>query len=104
MIFISYWELNPDLDPTVIGEAAQMLMTKKIYPVAGVKEIAFYVSTSDFWGISVTEAESEEAITRSTNIWRVAKPGLLKLVKTSPGIEVAKSLPILAKLKKEVKG
>jgi hypothetical protein len=104
MLFISYWELNPDLDPTAIGEVAQELMSKKIYPVAGIKDIVFHVSPSDYWGISLTEAESEEALARSTNIWRIAKPGMIKLVKTSPGIEVAKALPILAKLKKDIKG
>ena len=104
MLFISYWELNPDLDPTAIAEIAQMLMSKKLYPVEGVKEIAFYVSTSDYWGISISESDSEEAMTRSTNLWRVAKPGIIKFVKTTPAMEVAKTLPVLMKLKKEVQG
>ena len=89
MLFISYWEMNPDLDPTAIAEIAQMLMSKKLYPVEGVKEI---------------ESDSEEAMTRSTNLWRIAKPGILKFVKTTPAMEVAKILPVLMKLKKEVKG
>ena len=104
MLFISYWELNPDLDPTAIGDVAQELISKKIYPVAGIKDIVFHVSTSDYWGITLTEAESEEAMVRSTNIWRIARPGLIKFLRTSPAIEVAKVLPILAKLKKAVKG
>lgn len=104
MLFISYWELNPDLDPTEIAEVAQELISKKIYPTEGINDIVFHVSTSDFWGISLTEAESEEAMVRSTNMWRIARPGLIKFVKTSPAMEVAKSLPILMKLKKDVKG
>ena len=104
MIFISYWELNPDFDPSELAEIAQELMSKKIYPAEGVKEIAFYVSISDYWGISIDESDSEEALARGTNMWRIAKPGVLKLVKTTAAMEVAKILPILVKLKKEIKG
>ena len=96
--------MNPDLDPTAIAEIAQTLMSKKLYPVKGVNEIAFYVSTSDYWGISISEADSEETMTRSTNLWRIAKPGIIKFVKTTPAMEVAKILPVLMKLKKEVQG
>ena len=103
MLFISYWELNPDLDPTEIAEVAIELMSKKVYPVEGINDIVFHVSTSDYWGITLTEAESIEAMAKSTNIWRIAKPGMIKLVKTSPAMEVAKILPILSKLKKEMK-
>jgi hypothetical protein len=102
MLFIAYWEMNPDLDPTAIAEIAQMLMSKKLYPVEGVKELGFYVSTSDYWGISISECDSEEAMTRSTNLWRIAKPGIITSVKTTPAMEVARILPVLMKLKKEV--
>ncbi|MFW9941905.1 MAG: DUF3303 domain-containing protein [Candidatus Thorarchaeota archaeon] len=104
MLFISYWELNPDFDPSEMAEIAQMLMSKKLYPAEGVNDIAFHVSTNDYWGISISEADSEEAMARSTNMWRIAKPGFVKLVKTTLAMEVAKILPILVKLKKEVKG
>ena len=104
MIIISYWELNPDLDPTVIGEAAQMLMTKKIYPVAGVKEIAFYVSTSDYWGITIEEAENEEQMAKGSMMWRLAKPGYIRVMKTTPAMDATKIIPLVMKLKKEIKG
>lgn len=77
MLFISYWELNPDLDPSEIAKVAQELITRKVYPAEGINDIVFHVSTSDYWGISLTEAENEEAMVRSTNMWRVAKPGLI---------------------------
>ena len=104
MLFISYWELNPDLDPSEIADVAQELISRKVYPAEGIKDIVFHVSTSDFWGITLTEAESEEAMVRSTNMWRIAKPGLMKFIKTSPAMEVVKVLPVLMKLKKEIKG
>jgi len=104
MIFISYWELNPDFDPSELVDIAQQLISKKLYPSEGVKSIAWYVSTSDYWGISIDESESEEAMVRNMNMWRIAKPGFLKSVKTAPAMEVAKVLPIIMKLKKEIKG
>ena len=104
MIFISYWELNPDFDPADMAEIAQELIRKKLYPPEGVKEIAFYISTSDYWGISIDEADSEEALLRSNNMWRIAKPGIMKFVKTTPAVEVVKILPIMVQLKKQIKG
>lgn len=104
MIFISYWELNPDFDPGELAEIAQELIGKKLYPAEGVKQLAYYISTSDYWGIEIDEAESEEAMVKSTNMWRISKPGIIKFVKTTPAIEVAKVLPIVIKLKKQIKG
>jgi hypothetical protein len=104
MIFISYWELNPDFDPSELTEIAQMLISKKLYPTEGVKQLAWYVSTSDYWGISIDESDSEEALTRNMNMWRVAKPGFLRFVKSTPAMEIAKILPVIMKLKKDIKG
>ncbi len=102
MLFISYWELNPDFDPSELADIAQNLMSKKLYPAEGVKQIGFYISTSDFWGISVEEAESAEHIAKGSNIWRLAKPGYIKLMKTTPAMEVIQMVPLLMKLKKQL--
>jgi len=104
MIFISYWELNPDFDPTEMADLAQELISKKLYPAEGVKQIAWYVSVSDYWGISIDETESEDALVKNWNMWRIVKPGFLKSVKTTPALEVAKVLPVLMKLKKQIRG
>ena len=102
MLFISYWELNSDFDPSELAEIAQKLMSKKLYPAEGIKQLGFYISTSDFWGISIEEAENEEQLAKGSNIWRLAKPGYIKLMKTSPGMEVIKMVPLLMKLKKQL--
>ena len=104
MLFLSYWELNPDFDPSELAEIAQMILNKKLFPVEGTKMISWYMSTSDFWGISITEAENEEQMAKGTQVWRIAKPGLFKFIKTTPAMETAKVLPLLIKLKKELKG
>jgi len=102
MLFISYWELNPDFDPSELAEIAQKLMSKKLYPAKGIKQLGFYISTSDFWGISIEEAENEEQLAKGSNIWRLAKPGYIKVMKTSPGMDVIKMVPLLMKLKKQL--
>ncbi len=102
MLFISYWELNPDFDPSELAEIAQKLMSKKLYPAEGIKQLGFYISTSDFWGISIEEAENEEQLAKGSNVWRLAKPGYIKFMKTSPGMDVIKMVPLLMKLKKQL--
>ena len=104
MKFISYWELNPDFDPGEMAEIAQELISKKLYPSEGVKQLAYYISTTDYWGIEIDEADSEEAMVRSSNMWRIAKPGFIKFIKTTPAIEVVKVLPVVINLKKQIKG
>jgi len=104
MLFITYWELNEDFDPSNLAEVAQKVISKKLYPTEGVNQIGWYASTGDFWGITITEAVSEEQLVKDTNVWRMAKPGLFKFIKTSPAMELAKALPILIKLKKQLEG
>ena len=104
MLFISYWEINPDYDPSELSEIALDLMKKKLYPAEGIKEIGFFMSLSDHWGSTLEEADSEEALIRNTQMWRISKPGMIKFIKSTPAMEVAKLLPIVVKLKKEIKG
>ena len=104
MIFISYWELNPDFDISEMVEIASDLISKKLYPAQGVKQIGFYASVSDHWGITIEEADSEEALMINTQMWRIAKPGYIKSIKSTPALEVVKILPMLMKLKKDIRG
>ena len=102
MLFISYWELNPDFDPSEMAEIAQKLISKQLYPAEGVKSIGWYVSTNDYWGISIDEADSEEQLAINSQMWRIAKPGFLKFMRTTPAMEATKILPVLMKLKKQL--
>ncbi|MHA2038594.1 MAG: DUF3303 domain-containing protein [Promethearchaeota archaeon] len=104
MIFISYWELNPDFDPSELAGVAQTLISKKLWPVEGMKEIAWYVSTGDFWGITIVEADSEEQMVEMAAMWRIAKPGIFKSIKTTPALEIVKTVPLLMKLAQKIKG
>jgi hypothetical protein len=102
MLFITYWELNPDFDPSELAEIAQKLMSKKLYPVEGVKQIGFYISTSDYWGITIEEADNAEQLAKGSNVWRLAKPGYIKLMKTTPAMDATKMITTTIKLKKQM--
>ena len=102
MLFLTYWELNQDFDPSELAEIAQKLMSKKLYPVAGVKQLGFYISTSDYWGITIEEAENEEQMVKGSMVWRLAKPGYIKVMKTTPGIDATKMISLVMKLKKQM--
>ncbi|MFX0029641.1 MAG: DUF3303 domain-containing protein [Candidatus Hermodarchaeota archaeon] len=102
MLFLTYWELNTDFDPSDLAELTQQILSKKLYPTEGVKQIGWYVSTGGFWGVTIAEADSEEQLIKDTNVWRMLKPGIFKFIKTSPAMEIAKVLPILMKLKKAI--
>ena len=102
MLFLSYWELNQDFDPSELAEIAQRLISKKLYTIQGVKQIGFYVSTSDYWGITIEEADNEEQLVKGSMIWRLAKPGYITVMKTTPAMDVIKVLPLVMKLKKQL--
>ena len=101
MIYISYWELDPKLDPSEIADAAQKLINAKMYPLKNSKQIAWYVSP-DYWGITITETDSEEDLLSDANMWRMAMPGIFKTIKTSVAQESTKVIPLMLKLKRQL--
>jgi len=56
------------------------------------------------WGISVSEAESVEALMNNVNAWRIAKPGIFKFFKIEPAMDTKELIPIAVQLAKKVKG
>lgn len=102
MIFMTYWELDPSFDPSELADVAQKILNKKLYPTEGVKQLAWYISTTDYWGISIDEAQTEEQLIKDISVWRIAKPGLFKKTKITPAAEITKVIPIMMKLKKQL--
>lgn len=52
MFFLTYFELNNNVDPTIIADLAQKFMSKKLFPVEGVK-ITSWLLTPENWGIVI---------------------------------------------------
>jgi hypothetical protein len=59
--------------------------------------------TSGYWGISIFEAESMEAIANNINMWRIAKPGIFKMIKIEPAMATTELIPIVMKLGRKLK-
>jgi hypothetical protein len=104
MIVMVYWELNPDLDPSEIANVAQKLISKGLYPSEGVKTVAWYVSAGDYWGINIDEVENEAAYVANVNQYRMLKPGMFKVFKSTIAMKAEDVIPLVAKLSKQIKG
>ncbi len=103
MRFITYFELNPEFDPSELAELGLDLLKKKLYPAEGVETLAWYL-TPGMWGISISEAESVEALMNNVNAWRIAKPGIFKFFKVEPAMETQELIPLVVQLGKKIKG
>ena len=102
MRFIAYFELNPDFDPSELAEVGIDLMKRKLYPAEGVETLAWYMTPGN-WGISVSEAESVDALMRNVHAWRIAKPGIFKFYKIEPAMDTKDLIPIGVQLAKKIK-
>jgi hypothetical protein len=102
MRFISYFELNPDFEPSELAVLAQEFLKKKLYPAPGVESLAWYIAPG-YWGISISEAEKIEDIMNNVNAWRIAKPGIFKSYKIEPAMQAVELLPLVVQLSKKVK-
>ena len=102
MIFITYWELNPDFYPSDLVEMTQTIMNKGLVPFEGVKQLAWYIA-SEHMGITVEGAECEEAFLSNSVMWRIVKPDIFKSIKISPRMEVDKILLLVIRLGKKIK-
>ena len=82
MLFLIYWELNENVSVAERVGAGQKLMSAGLFPPEGVNIIR-WDTTPDGWGITLLEADSEAAVSRALNLWRMAAPGIFKCTKTS---------------------
>ena len=81
MLCMTYFELGENVDLKKMIEKAAEMMQKGMYPPEGIKLVGNYVSAGGNWGVTVYEAESEEAAYKEANVWRVHTPGFFKLIK-----------------------
>lgn len=81
-----YLELNPEFVISELVEFGKKLLSKKLYPAPGIKQLAWYLSAR-YWGISVSKAETAEDITNNINLWRFAEPSIFKFIKVESALE-----------------
>ena len=82
MLFPTYWELNENISVEERLGVGQKLISSGMFPPEGVNIIRWDI-TPDGWGVTLLEADSEAAVSRGLNMWRVAGTGIFKCTKTS---------------------
>jgi hypothetical protein len=102
MLILTYFELNPDLDPSEIAQVGATLIKKGMVGIPGQKMLAWYITTG-YWGFVLTEMDNETTAMKATNAWRIAKPGIFKVWKTGPAMKSEEAIPMLMKMGEEFK-
>jgi hypothetical protein len=76
-----YWELNPEKDIANLG--AQLTQSGK-FPTKGTKIIAWYITSSiPAWGVTIAEAENEQAAFNDLLVWTGELSGFFTCYKAS---------------------
>jgi hypothetical protein len=95
MLFMAYWELNPQKDIREVGKVAAELRKSGKWPVDGVRIVSWYMTPSTpFWGTIVYEAENEESVFKNLLAWLNAMPGIFTTYKIAPVLPVEKAIPL----------
>ena len=95
MIVMVYWELNPDKDIKELAKLGAQLAQSGKFPTKGTKIIAWYITPSiPPWGVTIAEAESEEAAFNDLLVWTKAMPGFFTCYKVSPALPTEKAIPL----------
>jgi hypothetical protein len=95
LLMMTYWELNPDKDIKEIAKIGAQLAQSGKWPTKGIKVIAWYITpSSPCWGVTIFEAENEEAAFNAQLLWTKAMPGFFTSHKTSPALPTEKVIPL----------
>jgi hypothetical protein len=90
-----YWELNPNKDIKEIAKLGAQLTQSGKFPVKGIKQIAWYITPSaPVWGVTIYEAENEEAVFNDLLVWTKAMPGFFSCYKVSPAMQAPQAIPL----------
>jgi hypothetical protein len=95
LLFMAYWELNPDKDIKEVAKLAADLTRAGKFPIKGTKMIGWYnTPTIPSWGVTIWEADSEEAVFNGLLVWTKAMPGIFSCFKVSPALSAEKAIPL----------
>ena len=99
MLFLSYFELNENLNLKDTVKLAAELMEKKLWPIKGVKILGWYTSVDvPTWGINIYEAETVEQVVKGLAVWTNAKPGFFKVVRVSPAMAAEDAIRVVMEM------
>jgi hypothetical protein len=88
--------LGADKDLKVAAKVAADLAQTGKFPPEGMKIIAFHATPSTpIWGITIYEADSEEAVFNSRLLWMKAMPGFFSFFRVSPALPIEKQISLI---------
>jgi hypothetical protein len=93
LLFITFWQLGEDTDVKKIAAAAAKLTKSGVFPTKGSKIINWLV-TPGGKGVTISEADSEEAIFRSYVVWEKEVPGMFASYEVHPAVAIDKAVAI----------
>jgi|SRR5215212_8445967 len=101
MLFVTYWELNEDMDERQRLQIAEKLTSSGLFPPPGVNVLR-WDGTPDGWGVLIMEAERAEDIHRALELWRAGGAGFFKSTRTAPAMPIQQVIPVAADVLKAV--
>nr|MDO8115006.1 hypothetical protein [Candidatus Sigynarchaeota archaeon] len=101
MKFIAYFELSESITPLDMLKGAELL-SKAAITFEGTK-VTNWMVTPENWGIAMIESKSEEHLLHLFSQWRIAVPGVYKVVKCAPAMTVEEYTPKLLDLANKMK-
>lgn len=102
MLFLTYWALNEEMSVEERQQVVQKLTSSGLFPPKGVN-IVRWDATPDGWGVLLAEAENTSDIARSIDMWRAARPGFFRSIKTAPALPVHEVVSRTDQLLKDLK-
>jgi len=95
LLFMAYWELNPNKDIKEVAKLAADLTKSGKFPLKGTKMIGWYNTPSiPNWGVTIYEADNEETVFNGLLVWTKAMPDMFSCFKVSPALTAEKSIPL----------
>ena len=101
MLFVTYYELNNELETGQILEAGNKLLEAGMWPPEGM-DIKRWDTTAEGWGVTIAEADDYETIYRSIMMWDALVPGMFEEINVAPAAPVEESMAAGGQLLDEI--
>jgi hypothetical protein len=95
MLFVAFWELAADVDPKRVASIAKKLTKTGTYPSKQVKTVFNWLVTAGGKGVTITEADSAEAMYRAYAVWIKGYPGIFAHYEVHPAMGMREAVDII---------
>lgn len=103
MLFVTYWEIDPEKAPSEIVAAGRRLIESDAFPPGDVETVR-WDATVDGWGITIFEADAYEDVLRAHMAWQELSPGWFSELRTAPAAPAPEATMEMAELVADLPG